>query len=160
MNSPVVFLDVNVPMYAGGADHPCKAACVWVMEEIAEGRLTAAIDVEIVQEILHRYSAIRQWETGISMATNLLDLVQTVYPVTATDIRQAIEVFGKYAPKGIVARDALHAAVMQNHGLTHILSVDQHFDSIEGITRISVGTLDQARLDLDRLRAGYAKRHG
>lgn len=62
MSAPVVFLDVNVPMYAAGADHPHKAACVWAMEEVAEGRLAVAIDVEIVQEILHRYSAIRRWE--------------------------------------------------------------------------------------------------
>lgn len=155
MSRPVFFLDVNVPMYAAGTDHPCKAACVWLMNEVAEGRLAVAIDTEIVQEILHRYSAIRQWETGITMALSLLDLVPVVYPVTVTDIRQTIEVFKRNAPQGITARDALHAAVMQSNDLTCILSGDQHFDHIEGISRVDVGTLEQTQLDVDA--SGYER---
>jgi predicted nucleic acid-binding protein len=33
-------------------------------------------------------------------------------------------------------RDWLHLAVMLNNGITEIISVDRHFDDIEGITRI------------------------
>lgn len=141
MSQPLYFLDVNIPMYAAGTDHPYKVACVWVMQEIAEGRLATAIDTEIIQEILYRYGVLQQWGTATTMAENLLDLVPTVYPVSITDIRKAIEFFKTYASQGIKARDALHAAVMQNNGLTHILSTDEHFDHIEGLTRVDPQTL-------------------
>jgi predicted nucleic acid-binding protein len=52
MSQLLHFLDVNIPMYAAGKDHRSRAACVYVMQEIAEGRLIVAIDTEIIQEIL------------------------------------------------------------------------------------------------------------
>jgi predicted nucleic acid-binding protein len=137
MSQLLHFLDVNIPMYAAGKDHPAKAACVYVMQEIAAGRLIVAIDTEIIQEILYRYGAIQHWDTATTLAENLLDLVPTVYPVDTTDIRKAIELFKKYAPQGVTARDVLHAAVMQNNGLTYIISMDEHFDRLEGLTRIA-----------------------
>lgn len=141
MSDITYLLDVNVPMYAAGTKHPYKAACVWVMQEITEDRLDVVIDTEIIQEILYRYGALSQWNTATTMATNLLDLVPTVLPVDANDIRKAIELFRKYAPRGVKARDVLHASVMLNHGLTHIISTDEHFDYIEELTRVDPQTL-------------------
>lgn len=151
MSRPVCFLDVNVPMYAAGADHPLKAACVWIMQEVADGRLEVAIDAEIVQEILHRFGAISRPKTGVTMARNLLDLVPTVYPIRVADVRKAVDLFEQHSGSGVVARDALHAAIMSGNGLAHILSADQHFDLIGGLTRVAVGTLDQTRAALDQL---------
>ena len=37
---------------------------------------------------------------------------------------------------GIQARDAIHAAVMLNRGITRIMSADRGFDRIPGIQRI------------------------
>lgn len=141
MSEITYLLDVNIPMYAAGTTHPLKTSCVWVMQEIAEGGLNVAIDTEIIQEILYRYGSLQQWNTATSMATNLLDLVSTVYPVDVDDIRQAILLFKKYAPRGIKARDVLHASVMLNHRLTRIISTDEHFDQIEGLTRVDPQTL-------------------
>ena len=151
MNLPVLFLDANVPMYATGGDHPLKPACAWIMHEATEGRLPVAIDTELVQEILHRYGAIRRWDLGVEMAETLLDIVPAVFPVETRDVRRAIDLVRRYAPRGITSRHVVHAAVMLNNGLTHILSADEHFDIIEGITRIKVGTLDETRSDLQRL---------
>jgi uncharacterized protein len=111
-----------------------------------------AIDTEIVQEILHRFGAIGRPAIGIAMARSLLDIVPTVYPVTVADVRKAIELFEQHAPSGVMARDALHAAVMLGNGLACILSADQHFDRIAGVTRVAVGTLDQTRAQVERLR--------
>lgn len=146
MNNAQLLLDVNVPMYAAGQAHPYKEACVWVMTEIAEGRLTVAIDSETIQEILYRYGALQRWKIAVAMATNLLDLVPIVYPVLPADARLAIDLFDLYAPQGVKARDLLHAAVMQNNSLTAIISTDDHFDRIEGITRLDPQALfTQAR---------------
>lgn len=136
-----LFLDVNVPMYAAGKEHPYKEPCAWVMTEIAEGRMEVAIDTEIIQEVLYRYGAIRQWRVGVTMAENLLDIVPKVYRVQLPDIRLTVDLFGQYADKGITARDAIHVAVMQNNGLSEIISTDAHFDLIEGIKRLDPKTL-------------------
>lgn len=136
MNDAPYFLDVNVPMYAAGRSHPYKESCVWVLTEIANGRLDTIIDAEIIQEILYRYGAIQQWQIGVQMARNLLELVPTVLPVTVSDMQTAVSLFAQYAPQGVKARDVVHTAVMHTHQLTHIISTDTHFDQIEGIIRL------------------------
>ena len=136
MSDAPAFLDVNVPMYAAGGEHRYKAACVWVMNEIAYDRLSVVIDAEIIQEILYRFGAIRRWQTGVQMAESLLALVPVVLPVTVTDIKTAVSLFARYAPQGITARDVLHAAVMETHQLSRIISTDAHFDQLAGITRL------------------------
>lgn len=136
MNDRPALLDVNVPMYAAGRAHPYKEASVWVITAVAEARLAAAIDTEIIQEILYRYGALRQWQIGATLARSLLELVPTVYPVLPADASLAVELFEEYAPQGVVARDVLHVAVMRNNGLEQIISADAHFDRIAGITRL------------------------
>jgi len=141
MSKEVFFLDVNVPMYAAGEEHPYKASCVWLMTEIAEGRIAAAIDTESIQEVLCRYGAIGHWQIGATMATNLLDVVPTVYPVLVADVRKAVELFKQYAKRGVKARDLIHVAVMLNNELTKIISTDVHFDRVEGIARLDPQTM-------------------
>ena len=136
MSEAPYFLDVNVPMYAAGKEHPYKAACVYVLTEIANGRLDAVISTEIIQEILYRFGALGQAQVGVQMASNLMNLVPDVLPVTVEDMQTAVALFAEYGPKGLKARDVVHTAVMQNHQLTHIISTDKHFDQIEGITRL------------------------
>jgi predicted nucleic acid-binding protein len=98
--------------------------------------LRAAIDTEIVQEILHSYSALRRYAEAVAIAQDLLSVVNLVYPVTLRDIRRALELFSAYSAQGVQARDTIHAAVMQNNGIRLIISADRHFDLIEGIERI------------------------
>jgi len=131
-----VFLDVNIPMYAGGTEHSYKASCTWIMAEVAEGRLEIATDTEVIQEILYRYGAIKRWETGAAMANALMELVPEIYPVELDDVRLAVNLFQTYGPKGVTARDALHVAVMMNRELNEILSTDSHFDLIKRIKRL------------------------
>ena len=47
MSTTPVFLDVNVPMYAAGKPHALKEACAWILTQIAEDELVAAIDTEM-----------------------------------------------------------------------------------------------------------------
>ncbi len=141
MNVGPIMLDVNVAMYAAGRAHPYNEPCVWVMTEITEGRLTAAIDTEIIQEILYRYGAMQQWPIAVTLARSLLEIIPTVFPVLTADARLAIELFDEYGPKGVTARDALHAAVMRNNAVTQVISADLHFDLIAGITRLDPRTL-------------------
>lgn len=70
------------------------------------------------------------------MASSLLDLVPVVLPVTASEAETAVPLFVQYGPQGVTARDVLHVAVMQSHGLTQIISTDRHFDQIPGVERL------------------------
>jgi hypothetical protein len=144
VSEPVFFLDVNVPMYAAGKPHPRKEACVWLLTEIANQRLPVAIDTEIIQEVLSRYGALERYDLAVEMASNLLDLIPTVLPVGPKDVQRAVHLFEQYAPEGVKGRDVLHAAVMQTNGLTKIISMDNHFDRIVGITRLDPQALFEA----------------
>jgi predicted nucleic acid-binding protein len=132
----LVFLDVNIPMYAAGGAHPLKDPCVWLMSQVASDQISAAIDTEIIQEVLYRYSALRRFDVAVSMAGSLLDLVPVIFPVRPADARLSVELFGQYVRTGATARDAIHAAVMHQNGLTKIISTDDHFDQFKGLTRL------------------------
>ncbi len=117
------------------------------MQEVVEGRINAASDTEVIQEILYRYGALRRWEIGARIAEDLLAILSTLYPFTAEDARRTVELFKRYGPKGLSARDCAHAAVMKNRGLTEILSTDGHFDEIEGIRRLDPRALYEEAAD-------------
>lgn len=136
MSEEPLFLDVNVPMYAAGKDHPYKEACTWVLTEIANDRLPVVIDTEIVQEVLYRFGALQEWKLAVEMATSLLDLIPVVLPVTARDMHTAVQLFEQFGPQGVKARDVLHAAVLQNNGIVKIISTDRHFDQLPNVVRL------------------------
>lgn len=52
-------------------------------------------------------------------------------------MRRTLQLFARYAPLGIPARDLIHVAVMQENGLRKIISTDTHFDQISEITRFA-----------------------
>jgi predicted nucleic acid-binding protein len=92
---------------------------------------------------------LQQWETGLTLASSLLDLVPTIYPVSLDVVRLTLDLFRQYAPQGIKARDLIHVAVMHSQGLTRIISTDGHFDRIAGIVRVDPQALwTQARSSL------------
>ncbi len=68
-------------------------------------------------------------------------IIPLILPVTVEDIALTVEMAASYGPKGVKARDLIHAAVMRNNGIDTIVSADTHFDSIDGIDRISPQSL-------------------
>jgi len=57
-----------------------------------------------------------------------------MFPVATDDVDLALKLLQRY--ENIQPRDAIHAAIMLNNGLTTIYSTDSHFDEIKGIKRI------------------------
>ncbi len=129
------FIDTSIIMYAVGKEHLYKNPCAKIINAIAKEELQSIIDTEVVQEILYRYSHIKQKEKGIKVANNILLLVPEILPITKNDIKLAVEIFDKY--HDIKSRDAIHMAVMINNGLKIILSTDKDFDKIKEIQRIA-----------------------
>jgi uncharacterized protein len=99
------------------------------------GRTPLVTDVEVFQEILHRYVAIDRRDAIKPSFAALLELVDEVYSVQLSDAERARDlVLGK---RKLSARDALHVAVMERNGINRILSFDVGFDSISSLTRIA-----------------------
>ena len=130
------FLDANIIMYCLGKEHPLKAACLRVIEHIRDGTLLVCTSTEVQQEMLHRYYSQQRSDVGKQAYRLLTDLCQTVYPVTSADMERALTLLN--TTPTINVRDAVHAAVMLNNGLTQIISADSHFDQIAGIARMKL----------------------
>lgn len=130
----MIFVDSNVPMYLVGGPHPHKADSQRLLEAaIAAGERLVA-DVEVLQEILHRYVAIDRRDAIQPAFDAVLDVVDEIFPVTLDDTLRAKDiVLGK--PR-FSARDALHVAVMERHDVRRIMSFDAAFDDVPGVTRL------------------------
>jgi predicted nucleic acid-binding protein len=135
----VILIDANVIMYAAGAEHPNKRPCAEVVDLAAQGQLDAALDAEVLQEVLHRYRAIRRWADG----RRVYDLARMVFPlvlpVTAEILDRARRLLDLH--EGIMARDALHAAVVLVEDLEGICSCERDFDRLPEIRRLDPADL-------------------
>mgnify|MGYP001285130400 FL=1 len=129
----MILVDANVIMYAAGAEHPHKRPSVALLERVARGELEATIDAEVLQEILHRYRAIGRWEDGRRVYDLARQLFRNVVPVTAEVLDRARRILD--TDRRIMARDALHAAVVMTEGLEAVCSWDRDFDRIKGLVR-------------------------
>ena len=130
----MILVDANIFMYAAGADHPFKEPSGRFLQEVAQGKIEAALDAEALQEILHRYRAIQRWPEGGRVYDLARQVIPVVIPISAEILDIARNLMDRYG--GLSARDALHAAVAKFHGLQAICSYDQDFDQIEGLSRI------------------------
>jgi predicted nucleic acid-binding protein len=92
----LVFIDVNVFMYAAGAPHPYKAP----------------------------------------FCRDILKYPLTILPVVENDFRLAIDLFQVHQATGLKPRDAIHAATMQNNGITRLISADADFNRLSSVIRV------------------------
>jgi predicted nucleic acid-binding protein len=131
----VILVDSNVPMYLVGADHPNKAGARSLLELAVARRERLVTDAEVIQEILHRYAAIDR-RTFIEPAIDaLLGVVDEVYPIELDDVTRARDIV---VSSRLTARDAIHVAIMQRHGIARIMTFDSDFAEMPGIGRYHV----------------------
>jgi hypothetical protein len=122
-------------MYLVGASHIHKADAQRLLEKFTSERQRLVTDAEVLQEILHRFGAIQRRDAIQPAFNALLGVVDEVLPVDRIAVERAKEIVLGYT--GLSARDAVHLAVMENHGIDRILSFDSGFDQFPGITRLS-----------------------
>lgn len=136
----MILVDSNVPMYLVGADHPNKAVARSLLELAVARRERLVTDAEVIEEILHRYAAIDR-RTFIEPAVDaLLGVVDEVYPIELADVTRARDIV---LSSRLTARDAIHVAIMQRHGIARIMTFDLDFVELPGIRLY--GALDTAR---------------
>lgn len=131
----MILVDSNIPMYLVGASHPHKVEAQRLLEKLIRDRQRLITDAEVLQEILHRYVAIDRRDAIQPAFDALLGIVDEVLPVEDKAVERAKQIVLEY--RRLSARDAVHLAVMEKHGIARILSFDSGFDSFPGVTRLA-----------------------
>ena len=130
----MIFVDANIPMYLIGGAHPNKERAKALLEQLVGKRQVLVTDIEVFQEILHRYTAIERREAIEPAFTALNGIIDRVFDFGMPEVIAAKELLATV--DGISARDALHVVIMRAAGATQILSFDKGFDHIAGVERI------------------------
>ncbi len=130
----MIFIDSNVPMYLVGASASHKADAVRVLSAAIVGEERLVTSAEVLQEILHRYVAIKRLDAIQPAFDALLAVVDEVLPIEEDDVIRARDLV--IGAKGLSARDALHVAVMLREGISRVMSFDPDFDRVPGLTRL------------------------
>jgi predicted nucleic acid-binding protein len=131
----VILIDSNIPMYLVGSAHPNKEIARRLVEEAITNGESFCSDAEVLQEILHRYAAIRRHDDIDPAFAALLGLVDVVFPIERADVERARRVL-RSSPN-LSARDAIHVAVMLGRDIERVMSFDAGFDGIPGIVRVA-----------------------
>jgi predicted nucleic acid-binding protein len=129
----LIFVDSNIPMYLVGAHHANKTEARQLLEAAIAAEERLVTSAEVLQEILHRYTAIDRRDAIQPAFDAILGVVDEVFAVELADVERARTiVFGM--PK-LSARDALHAAVMGRQNVDRIMTFDTGFDALPGLSR-------------------------
>lgn len=131
----MILVDSNIPMYLVGTAGPHKTDAQRLLEKLISQRERLVTDAEVLQEILHRYVAInrrRDIQPAFDALLNTVDDVLSVDLAATERAKQLVLAYDRLS-----ARDAIHLAVMEQHGISRILTFDSGFDAIPGITRLS-----------------------
>jgi len=131
----VILIDSNVPMYLIGAAHPHKIDAQRALERLVADRERLVTDAEVLQEILHRYAAIDRRDAIQPAFDVLLGVVDEILDIDAATVERAKTIL--LARRQLSARDAIHVAIMERHGIDRILSFDAGFDGVPGVQRLS-----------------------
>ncbi len=121
-------------MYLVGAPHPHKNEAQLLLERLIVSGQRLVTDAEVLQEIVHRYAAVGKREAIPPAFQLLLDVVDEVFAIEKIDVLRAGEIVQNRAL--LSARDSVHIAVMERHGIRSILSFDGEFDRWPGLKRI------------------------
>ena len=129
----MILVDSNIPMYLVGAPHPNKDAARRLLDEAVTANESLCADAEVLQEILHRYTAIGRIEDIDKAWEALTSIVDVVYPIELADVDRARRIV--LGTPRLSARDAIHVAVMQGRDIGQVMSFDRGFDVVPGIER-------------------------
>ncbi len=131
----MILIDSNIPMYLVGTSHPHKSDAQRWLEKLVSDRERLVTDAEVLQEILHRYVAIDRRDAIQPAFEALLGIVDQVLGIDRVAVERAKEIV--LGHRNLSARDAVHLAVMEQHGIDRILTFDSGFDGFPGVTRLS-----------------------
>ncbi len=153
-----VFVDANILLFALSNHSQYGAACETFLDRVEHQEITAVTSPHVLGEVVHRMMTIEACDRlgwpiqGIAnrLRRHPAEVQQLVRPGQALDEIDAarVTVLTLTPPlvhsatnlsrqTGLLYADALVVAIMQDHGLTHLASLDADFDRVPGLTRYS-----------------------
>ena len=137
----MIVLDSTVLVYAIGAEHPLRGPCRRLVQAIGAGHVEATTTAEAIQQLVHvrarrrsRADAARQ---GRSYAALLAPLIRP----TPEDLADGLALFEAHESLG--AFDAVLAASALARGADALVSADEAFAVVPGLTRLDPTSVDQ-----------------
>lgn len=137
-----IFVDTNIPMYAVGRNPNLRHTAEEALQRALDRGIPLVTSAEVFQEILHYYLSRRREATCRAAYRFLRAVCDEILPVEERHTARAFELLLEYTT--LDARDALHAAVMEQAGIGTILSKDRHFDLLPTIRRLDPAELAAA----------------
>ncbi len=121
-------IDTSVFVYAQGRPHPYRESCLALVSKLTDLPSDYAIDVELLQEVLHVYSV--RGERPVALST--FDRLLTLFPYPIVIQREEMVVARGLLERhqGLSSRDAIHAAVVFTQGFEGIITTDRVFGQI------------------------------
>lgn len=131
----MILIDTNIFMYAAGKESPQRLPCQRFLERIIEGESpVACTDTEVLQEILHRYRALKIPEVGFRLFDAVTHLGIPILAVTDRAMAHARKLLEDYP--ALSTRDGVHLGVMQEHGIEEVLTYDGGFSGVPWVKRL------------------------
>lgn len=131
-----VFIDSNIPMYVAGSAHPHREVAKRFLRRVQAREIEGCTSTEVLQEILYRYSALRKLDLASDVYDLFVQICPVVFEISLADTDRARDLL--MANPQLSARDAVHAAVMNNRDVQWIATFDQGFDGVPGIQRFEL----------------------
>ena len=119
-------------MYLVGTAHPHKIDARRILEQSIAAGERLVTDVEVLQEILHRYVAINRRDAIPPAFELILNTADAIYPIELKDSERAKDIVLGYS--SLSARDAIHIAVMERYDISTIFTFDKEYSTYPGIT--------------------------
>jgi len=120
-------------MYLVGGPHPNKPHARELLEGYFDANERLVSDVEVLQEILHRYTSIDRRDAVQPAFDVLTGIVDEIFPLDLEALERAKQIA---LSTDLSARDSLHLAVMRLHRIDRILSFDSDFDVVKDVSRL------------------------
>jgi predicted nucleic acid-binding protein len=134
-----VFIDTNVPMYAGGAPHAFREPAKRVIRAVASGALDAVTDAEVFQEILYRYRHIGESHKGFQIFDHFFGIMEgRILPIEDADVRAARGLADRYP--ALSPRDLIHLGVMTRGEIAEIITADEGFEGVAEVRRVELAS--------------------
>jgi len=133
------YLDTNILGYAIENHPKYGQSCKKILQDIQDGTLRAASSVLVLSELIGvlkkiNKELIRRKIPELDIRANI-DAVLSL-PITWLELELFIIKRAAEHTFPAPGADYVHAATMEIHGITHIISADQDFDRAGGIKRI------------------------
>src|SRR6202158_41418 len=106
-------------MYLVGRAPPNQEGAKHLLERAVVARERLVTDVEVLQEILHRYDALRQRQWIQSAFDALLGVVDEVLPIELAVLESANDLL--LPSQRLSAPAGLPLAVLRRHGIAHLM---------------------------------------